>query len=85
MQKNIFLILIVFFTLLAYSCKQSNSISNQTNKKQAISSTVMTKQMQDVLTPDAILEDLLNGNQRYISGEMKKRDLLAQVSSTTKG
>ncbi|MCP5063567.1 MAG: carbonic anhydrase [Ignavibacteriae bacterium] len=45
----------------------------------------MTKQAQDNMTPDEALEDLLAGNERYISGELINRDLPKQVASTTKG
>ncbi len=44
---------------------------------------VMTKEMQEELTPDAVLEDLLKGNERYVAGALTKRNLPAQVKATT--
>jgi carbonic anhydrase len=89
MKKNIFLTFIGLLTLLLISCNQTNPKSNQTTEGQNVAAEkikmVMTKQAQDQLTPDAVLEDLLEGNQRYVSGELKKRDLPAQVAATTNG
>ncbi len=48
-------------------------------------SEVMTKEMQEKLTPDSILQDLLKGNERYVSGEMIHRNLPKQISATTNG
>lgn len=89
MKKNIFFTFIGLLTLLIVNCNQTNPKSSQTTVEQNGSSdiikTVMTKQMQEDLTPDAVLEDLLTGNQRYISGNMENRDLSAQVAATTDG
>lgn len=89
MKKPFFLIFIGLLALFAISCDQSNSKSSQTTEKPTLSSvkvkTVMTKEMQDALTPDAALKDLLEGNQRYVDGKMKNRDLNAQITSTTGG
>ncbi|MXV37891.1 carbonic anhydrase [Flavobacteriaceae bacterium Ap0902] len=45
----------------------------------------MNKDTQSTLTPDEALQDLLNGNERYLSGDMINRDLHAQVVSTAEG
>ncbi|RDI42075.1 carbonic anhydrase family protein [Aquicella lusitana] len=46
---------------------------------------IMTKEKQASMTPQEVLERLKEGNQRFISGQMKNRDLGAQASTTTTG
>jgi len=45
----------------------------------------MTKEARSQLTPDQALELLQDGNERFVSGNMLQRDLLAQVKATAKG
>jgi carbonic anhydrase len=45
----------------------------------------LTKEAQAAITPAKALAMLKQGNKRYVSGKMKKRDLLAQVKQTSKG
>jgi carbonic anhydrase len=89
MNKEVFKVIIGILVLTLFSCNQTNQKSSQTDEKDLASKEVvkevMTKQMQDELTPDAVLEDLLKGNQRYISGKMENRDLPAQIAATTNG
>jgi len=89
MKKNFLFTVAGILTLTLASCNQPTRKSGQAAEEQSIpaekTKTVMTKQMQDNLTPDAALEDLLNGNKRYISGEMENRDLPAQIEATTDG
>jgi carbonic anhydrase len=89
MRKNIF---IAFFGLLAFSfvsCNQTEQESTETAEKQVATvekvKAVMTKESQDGMTPDAVLEDLLKGNERYVANELVNRDLPAQVKATTGG
>ena len=46
---------------------------------------VMTKELQQSMTPDAVLADLIAGNERYLKNELIRRDLPAQVKATTTG
>lgn len=46
---------------------------------------VMNKERQSKLTPDAALDLLKKGNERFTSGKMTARDLKAQVTATGKG
>ncbi len=83
-MKN--LTLIVLTVLLASSCKPKQSepkvIIEETPQ---LVSEVMTKEKQDALTPISALNDLIEGNERFISGEMIRRDNLGQLSQLTKG
>lgn len=43
---------------------------------------VMTATRQVEMTPQAVLQRLKDGNQRFVEGKMKNRDLLAQANAT---
>lgn len=47
--------------------------------------TVLTKEEQDKLTPDEVIESLLQGNQRFVKGKITKRDHTAQVRAASLG
>jgi len=50
-----------------------------------IKNIAITKEDQDQLTPQAVLTDLIEGNQRFISGNMQSVDNKALVQQTTSG
>ncbi len=89
MGKEILVIIIsiVFFTFV--SCNEADTKEETTTTTKADStvvvSEVMTKEAQENITPEQVLEDLMKGNERYVSGEIISRDLSAQISATTKG
>lgn len=89
MNKTVYTVIIGILFLTTTSCNQTNKKASTVEGKIPTSSEkvkkVMTKQEQDKLTPDEILEDLLKGNERYVSGELITRDLPEQIASTTKG
>lgn len=43
---------------------------------------VMTAERQEAKTPQAVLQRLKEGNQRFITGKLKNRDLLVQANAT---
>ena len=45
----------------------------------------ITKDMQSQMTPDSVLQDLLEGNQRFVNGKTQGADNEALVSQTTTG
>ncbi|WP_452224865.1 carbonic anhydrase family protein [Lacinutrix chionoecetis] len=47
--------------------------------------TAITKQVQDSLTPDSVLQDLLAGNSRFVDGTLEGADNAALVQQTTGG
>jgi carbonic anhydrase len=47
--------------------------------------TAITKDIQSALTPNAVLQDLLNGNQRFINGKPEGADNASLVNQTTSG
>lgn len=48
-----------------------------------VHSAVMTKETQENMTPQQVLQSLKDGNQRFTSGQMKNRDVMAQANATT--
>lgn len=94
MKKNIFVGLLALFTLALSSCYNQGGQSNNCQESKSHTScsqsectkqsvAVMTKETQESLTPDAVLKDLMEGNERYVTGSLKKRDFPAQVVATT--
>ncbi len=45
----------------------------------------LDKAVQDTLTPDTVLQDLLSGNQRFVNNQTNTKDNLALVKQTTGG
>jgi len=45
----------------------------------------VTPEEQSAMTPDSVLQDLIKGNERYISGEMDTQDVSASIDAATKG
>lgn len=89
MYKKVFTVTIGILFLAVYSCNQPDPKSSQTDEKSLTSpekvKKVMTRQMQEDMTPDDVLEDLLEGNERFVSSKLINRDLPEQVASTTTG
>lgn len=46
---------------------------------------VMTKEQQAALTPEAVLQEFVEGNKRFASGKTTPRDLLVQANKTASG
>tara|TARA_Y100000815_G_C13243267_1_gene462654 strand:+ start:413 stop:1036 length:624 start_codon:yes stop_codon:yes gene_type:complete len=46
---------------------------------------IINKNKQEQLTPDAVLSDLIDGNQRFVSKNMYERDYAAQIEGTKEG
>ena len=54
-------------------------------KPQVVAAIAQTEQTQAAMTPQMALEMLKDGNRRFVSGTMKKRDLTKQVKATSTG
>ena len=53
--------------------------------RNAASGDINTKEEQQKLTPDAVIDDLRAGNERFAAGSLTDRDYLAQVKATASG
>ena len=52
---------------------------------QVVAAIAQTKETQAAITPQMALQMLKDGNERFVSGTMKKRDLTKQVKATSTG
>ena len=50
-----------------------------------VHSSIITAEMQEAKTPEKVLQRLKEGNQRFVEGKLKNRDLLAQANSSASG
>ena len=74
---------LIFLGILAtvlVSC-QSNE---QTESKKLVGD-VVTAEVQQSLTPDDVLKDLMDGNDRFVSGKLIERDFAQQVKNSEAG
>lgn len=85
MRKNIYLLLFAIGAIALSSCNQTKSAGEEQGSNEEKVQTVMSQEAQEQLTPEAALEDLMEGNARYVDGKLTNRDLSAQVVGTTEG
>lgn len=76
---------IAFAALLGACAHQHGTMSSSVTPAQAALAAPMTKDSQKSITPDLALQRLKDGNDRFTSGNMVKRDLRNQVAVTGKG
>lgn len=79
-------------TLTLFSCNQGtktetkNEGSTETKEvTKNVITDVMTKEQQAALTPDAVLQEFVEGNKRFNSGNSTIRDLSIQAKKTANG
>lgn len=78
-------IMIVCLTILVlFGCAQ-NQTQVTTGDSNRLIESVLTKEDQDKLTPDAVIDLLVKGNQRFVSGTLTSRNHSKQVRATTFG
>lgn len=73
--------LLLFFA----ACSGAEMNSQSESAAAELSDEVLTKEAQQALTPDEILKELQEGNERYVNNNLTPRDLAAQVSKTADG
>ncbi|MFD2531535.1 carbonic anhydrase family protein [Gracilimonas halophila] len=76
--------IIVVFTLTLTACTNKETSQNMNNNV-SLSSTVLNSESQEKLTPDQILQNLKEGNERFVNNNLTPRDYKAQVQATTEG
>lgn len=64
---------------------QANNEMSANQDESSLISTAETKESQASMTPSSSLETLKEGNERFVSKDMKQRDLIAQVNATASG
>lgn len=89
MKVNILITVILSLTI--FSCNQGPKTQNSgtslsiTEENKQVISHVMTKEQQEALTPDQVLQDLTEGNRRFNAGNSIPRDLSAQARISAPG
>lgn len=86
MKSRIFSAVLLSFTLL--SCKENSEISSkkqQPNNEKTTITHVMTKEQQEALTPDQVLNEFIEGNKRFNTGNSIPRDLSLQARKSAPG
>ena len=86
MKSRIFSAVLLSITLL--SCKENSEVSSkkqQSNNEKATITHVMTKEQQEALTPDQVLNEFIEGNKRFNTGNSIPRDLSIQARKSAPG
>lgn len=78
------LCLITFVSMTAFISTPSLNAANSVDNK-SLPLKVMTQTKQQNLSPNDVLKRLKEGNQRFTSGNMKNRNLLAKIAMTAQG
>ena len=78
-STNILTVLALSLLTVACTNAQNNSATVEPVKE------VLTKEKQDALTPEAVLEGLKAGNERFVNNNLTPRDWQAQVAATASG
>ncbi|MCG8321117.1 MAG: carbonic anhydrase [Cytophagales bacterium] len=92
MKRNLEQLGVLFLTLMMFSCANQN----QTTEKEPVNENpyanieplvekILTAEEQAQLTPDAVIQSLKEGNQRFINNDLTARDHAEQVRKSTHG
>jgi len=77
---------IFLFTVSLTGCKKDETKTNSPHKEKSdLSSKVITQDEQKKLTSDAVLQNLKDGNKRFVEGKLTERDYSEQVHETSHG
>lgn len=74
-----FAILAALLTLAACSTDQSPGVATPA------ADNVLTATVRDAMTPDQVLEAFKQGNERFLSGQLRERKFLTEVTETSAG
>lgn len=89
MKKNkLTLITLVFTSAILFACKQNikkDETTTQLVETKQVIKHVMTKEEQAKLTPDDVLQEFIEGNQRFKSGSTTIRDHSEQARKSAPG
>ena len=92
MKRNLEQLGVLFLMLVMFSCANQN----QTTEKEPVNENpyanieplvekILTAEEQAQLTPDAVIQSLKEGNQRFINNDLTARDHAEQVRKSTHG
>jgi carbonic anhydrase len=94
-KLNIDLVIAVALITLIYSCQNTAEKENTNSSENTADTTaskmiplrdkVLTAEEQKALTPDMVIQSLIEGNKRFVSSDLTARDHSAMVRNATKG
>ena len=75
----------VFALLIFTSCKEAgeHSDGNQDKKGEGLIEDVLTKEEQDALTPEKVIQAFKEGNERFMNNDLTERNHSAQIRKST--
>ena len=76
---------LVFCLLVSIAVTSSHSHAAHHKSANAGGDLPVTKAEQDALTPESVLEDLMEGNKRFVSGHLPSYDVASNLKVATKG
>ncbi|WP_456379526.1 carbonic anhydrase family protein [Lutibacter sp.] len=88
MNTKIKLLGIVFVSTIIFSCTTKNEKQQQVNKQQDLNppvETILTAKTQAELTPESILQDFIEGNERFMKSDLTLRNHSEQLIKSIKG
>lgn len=85
MKTNLRFLFVILLGLAMVSCQDMNRSAQQDDTGQQMVAEVLTPEEQSALTPDEVLNNLKEGNERYMANDITPRDLPEQVKKTTGG
>lgn len=85
-MNKIFFFVILLATVSFTACTNGNQQQEQTAQKPIVGvvEDVLTKEKQDALTPDMVIQSLKEGNERFMRNDLTARDHSAQVRKSVK-
>lgn len=85
MKRNLRILFVMLMGMAVVSCQDMNRSAEQDVAQEEKVGTVLTSDEQKALTPDEVLNNLKEGNERYMADNITPRDLPEQVKATTGG
>jgi carbonic anhydrase len=84
MKKPVLLLALPIVAVFSVGCSQPAPVAEAPPEPEPIRE-VVTAEAQKAMTPDQVLADLKEGNQRFVEGRTLNRDYLAQADATASG
>ncbi|MCP9290918.1 carbonic anhydrase family protein [Gracilimonas sediminicola] len=84
-KLSLIAIAVVSAVFLIIGCTNKNNTNPQMNQEKTLNKEVLTSDKQASLSPEQILQNLKEGNERFVNNNLTPRDYQAQVKATTDG
>jgi carbonic anhydrase len=94
-KLNIFLVIAIVLIAAMYSCQETTAGKNTAPSENRVDTTsanaiplrdkVLTAEEQKALTPDMVIQSLVEGNKRFVNSDLTARDHSAMVRDAARG